>query len=97
MTSEGASSGASPRDSASPPIVRDGTSLPTTASFQVTMPESFTFSRPEEWVKWIRRFRVLFMNFITFRKKASGGMVFDARKENSGFMKVHYNNKKALK
>ena len=56
MTSEGGSSGASPRDSASPPTVRDGASLPTTASFQVTMPEPFTFSRPEEWVKWIRRF-----------------------------------------
>ena len=56
MTSEGGSSGASQRDSASPPIVRDGTSLPTTASFQVTIPEPFTFSRPEEWVKWTRRF-----------------------------------------
>ena len=53
MTSEGGSSGASPRDTASPPTVRDGA---TTASFQVTMPEPFTFSRPEEWVKWIRRF-----------------------------------------
>ena len=37
MTSEGGSSGASPRDSASPPTVRDGASLPTTASFQVTI------------------------------------------------------------
>ena len=26
------------------------------ASFQVATPEPFTFSRPEEWVKWIRRF-----------------------------------------
>lgn len=29
---------------------------PVTASFNVTMPEPFSFSRPEEWVKWIRRF-----------------------------------------
>ena len=56
MTSEGGPSGASPRDAASQPTVRDGASLPTTTSFQVTMPEPFTFSRPEEWVKWIRRF-----------------------------------------
>ena len=26
------------------------------ASFQVATPDPFTFSRPEEWVKWIRRF-----------------------------------------
>ena len=26
------------------------------ASFQVTAPESFNFTRPEEWPKWIRRF-----------------------------------------
>ena len=26
------------------------------ASFQVSMPEPFTFSRPEEWGRWIRRF-----------------------------------------
>ena len=25
-------------------------------SFQVTLPETFPFSRPEEWVKWIQRF-----------------------------------------
>ena len=53
---EGGSSVASLRDSASPPITRDGASLPTTALFQVTMPETFAFSRPEEWIKWIRRF-----------------------------------------
>ena len=28
----------------------------TAATFQVTIPEPFTFSRPEEWVKWSRRF-----------------------------------------
>ena len=26
------------------------------ASFQVTPPEQFNFSKPEEWTKWIRRF-----------------------------------------
>ena len=26
------------------------------ASFQVSAPEPFTFSRPGEWPKWIRRF-----------------------------------------
>ena len=26
------------------------------ATFQVTAPEPFNFSRPEEWEKWIRRF-----------------------------------------
>ena len=26
------------------------------ASYQVSPPESFTFSKPEEWPKWIRRF-----------------------------------------
>jgi hypothetical protein len=40
----------------------------------------------------------LFKDLIAFRKKASGGMVFDAdvdrkSKEHSGFMKVHYHNK----
>ena len=44
------------------------------------------------------RIRVLFKDLIAFRKKASGGMVFDAdvdrkSKEHSGFMKVHYHNK----
>ena len=56
MATEGGSSAASLRDSASPPIARDGASLPTTASFQVTMPEPFAFSRPGEWIRWIRRF-----------------------------------------
>ena len=36
--------------------VSAGASPTTTASFQVSMPEPFTFSRPEEWVRWIRRF-----------------------------------------
>ena len=26
------------------------------ANYQVSMPEPFCFSRPEEWVKWVRRF-----------------------------------------
>ena len=26
------------------------------ATFQVSIPEPFCFTRPEEWVKWIRRF-----------------------------------------
>ena len=44
------------------------------------------------------RIRVLFKDLIAFRKKASGGMMFDAdvdrkSKEHSGFMKVHYHNK----
>ena len=26
------------------------------ATYQVTLPEPFTFTRPEEWQKWIRRF-----------------------------------------
>ena len=26
------------------------------ATFQVSAPEPFNFSRPEEWTKWIRRF-----------------------------------------
>ena len=43
------------------------------------------------------RIRVLFKDLIAFRKKASGGMVFEAdvdrkSKEHSGFMKVHYHN-----
>ena len=43
-------------ESGAGPGARAGASLTTTASFQVTMPEPFTFSRPEEWVRWIRRF-----------------------------------------
>ena len=35
----------------------DLTAAPTpTALFQVSLPEPFQFSRPEEWVRWIRRF-----------------------------------------
>ena len=26
------------------------------ATYQITPPESFSFNRPEEWPKWIRRF-----------------------------------------
>lgn len=52
MSEEGESVTPVVRDDTSPP----GASLLMTASFQVTMPEPFTFSCPEEWVKW--RFRV---------------------------------------
>ena len=34
------------------------------ATYQVTPPEPFTFTRPEEWQKWIRRFELF--------RKASG-------------------------
>ena len=33
-----------------------GVSPTTTASFEVFMPVPFTFSRPKEWVRWIRHF-----------------------------------------
>ena len=42
----------------SPPTTRECASLETTALFQVSMPEPFTFSRPEEWIKWICCFEI---------------------------------------
>ena len=38
------------------PVGRDRAEPGMAASFQVSMPEPFTFSRPEEWGRWIRRF-----------------------------------------
>ena len=59
MSSEDARSEGAARDS--PPRAGAGegartSTMMTTASFQVSMPELFTFSRPEEWARWIRRF-----------------------------------------
>ena len=56
MATDGRSSESHPPARESPLTAREGASLTTTASYQVTMPEPFSFSRPEEWVKWIRRF-----------------------------------------
>ena len=45
---------------AASPVMPAGVGAPSahvaTATFQVAIPEAFTFSRPEEWSKWIRRF-----------------------------------------
>ena len=45
---------------AASPVMPAGVGAPSahvaTATFQVAIPEPFTFSRPEEWSKWIRRF-----------------------------------------
>ena len=58
MSVEGPPAAGEGRDGgvARPERERDGGSTTTAATFQVTIPEPFTFSRPEEWVKWIRRF-----------------------------------------
>ena len=45
-------------EGASPLTAREGASLQTTVSFQVSMPEPFAFSRPEEWIRRFERFRV---------------------------------------